>query len=222
VGASHYRAWAALVPPGVEVCAVQPPGREGRLREPPYRQIGPLLEALLPALAPKLDRPFAVFGHSMGSVVAFELVRALRRAGGPAPRHLFVSGHIAPQLPEPGAPLHVLSDAAFVEQIRHRYDGIPEAILRDPEYLQLFLPTMRADLELIETYDYRPEGPLDCPLTAYGGRQDPRTSEADLDAWRVQTAGPFALRLFPGGHFFVQSDRPALVEDVTRRLASER
>jgi medium-chain acyl-[acyl-carrier-protein] hydrolase len=208
------------VPPGVEVCAVQPPGREGRLREAPFRRIEPLLEALLPALAPKLDRPFAVYGHSMGAVVAFELVRALRRASAGAPRHLFVSGHVAPQLPEPGPPLHPLSDAAFVAEIRNRYDGIPEAILRDPEYLQLFLPTMRADLELIETYDYRPEAPLACPLVAYGGREDPRTSEADLDAWRTQTAGPFALRMFPGGHFFVQSARPALVEDVTRRLAT--
>jgi medium-chain acyl-[acyl-carrier-protein] hydrolase len=181
--------------------------------------MAPLIEALLPALAPKLDRPFAVYGHSMGAVVAFELLRALRRAGGAAPLHLFVSGHIAPQLPEPGPPLHALSDAAFVDEIRRRYDGIPEAILQNPEYLQLFLPTMRADLELIETYDYRDEAPLSCPLTVYAGRQDSRTNEPQLDAWKVQTRGPFALRMFSGGHFFIQTGRAALVEDVTRRLA---
>ena len=165
----------------------------------------------------------------MGAIIAFELARALRRTAGPSPAHLFVSGRRAPQESEPDPPVHTLPDAAFVAEIRRRYDGIPDAILQDRELMQLFLPTLRADLELIETYVYepdqpdqpdRPEGPLDCPLAVFGGQQDPRTSVASLDAWRSQTRGPFTLRMFPGGHFFVQASRPAVVQEVARLLAA--
>ncbi len=214
VGASAYRPWVAHLPDTLELNIVQLPGREARLREGLYVQIEPLIEALVPAIEGLLDRPYTLFGHSMGALVAFELARALRRQGAPAPSCLAVSGRRAPQLPDPDEPLHPLDDDRFVGAIVRRYNGIPRVILDDPELLQLFLPTLRADLTLIETYAYAPEPPLDCPLVAFGGCADERARPADLAAWLAQSTRPLGVRQFPGDHFYLQRARAELVAAV--------
>lgn len=216
-GASLYRRWADLLPQDVEVCPVQLPGREGRFREPAFTRMPALTQALAQALRPCLDRPFAIFGHSMGALVGFEVARLLRRHYGLEPAHLFVSGHAAPQLPPDHVAIHALPDEAFRQELR-RLNGTPQAVLDHTELMETLLPTLRADFAVCETYAYEAEAPLGCPITAFGGLQDGRVSRSGLDAWRAQTSAAFHARMLPGDHFFAHTAQPLLVEMVARDL----
>lgn len=209
--ASVYRSWAEAFPPEVDVCPIQLPGRGSRFREAPFQRVSDLVKAAAEALRPHLDLPFALFGHSMGALVAFELARELRRRGWPAPVLLAVSGHEAPQRPDPDPPLGHLPDAEFLEEVRARYDGIPAEVLAEEELLQLLLPVLRADILVLETYAYDEEPPLECAVSCFGGAEDRHACSEDLEAWCDQTRGPFRLRTFPGGHFFLESAREALL-----------
>jgi medium-chain acyl-[acyl-carrier-protein] hydrolase len=211
--------WARTLPT-VDVCAVQLPGRENRLREPAYTRFGDLMDATFRVLRPHLDMPFALFGHSMGALIAFELARRLRAEGAPTPAHLFVSGHRAPQLASPRSPLAHLPDAEFLAELRDRYDGVPAEVLRHPDLMALLLPCLRADLALVEDYRCHEEEPLACPISAYGGEDDPVANEAELAAWQVQTRGGFTLTRFAGTHFFIRSAREDLLAALSRELAS--
>lgn len=217
-GATIYSRWPALLPPEVEVVAVQPPGREGRIGERPFHDLAALVAEMHGHLLPHLgERPFALFGHSNGALMAFELARTLRRAGGPLPLHLFVSGRPAPQLPLKERPVHALPHDDFVAELR-RLEGTPEEVLQHAELLELIVPLLRADFSLGETYGFAPEAPLEVPLSAYGGARDAEVAEADVEAWREQAAGEFRCRIFPGGHFFVNEDREAVVAEVAADL----
>jgi len=216
VGASAFYSWLTHLPGEVELTAIQYPGREDRLGETPLRRLSPLLELLIRDLTTYCDRPFAFFGHSMGALVAFELTRELMRAGLPAPGHLFVSGRQAPQLPEPRAPILDLPDAEFIAELQQRYGGVPEAIARDPELSAIFLPAIRADLELVYAYAYEPGPALDCGISAFGGTED-RIGREHLEGWRLQTSGPFRLHLLSGDHFFLT----ARTEEVVRRVTED-
>jgi len=219
-GAAVYRPWLAQLPATLELQIIQLPGRESRLREQPYAHMDALIGVLAPALEGRLDRPYMLFGHSMGALVAFELARAMRRRGAPPPACLAVSGRRAPQLPDPEPALHQLPDGQFVGAMVRRYNAIPRVILEDAELLGLFLPTLRADLALIETYAYTPEPPLDCPIAAFGGRDDTRASLADLEAWQAQSARPIGARQLPGGHFYLQGERANLVAAIVATLGA--
>jgi medium-chain acyl-[acyl-carrier-protein] hydrolase len=178
-----------------------------------------LVPALAEGLSPLLDVPFALFGHSMGAVVAFEVARELRRRQAPAPVLLAVSGHQAPRRPEVEPPFSHLSDAAFLEELRRRYDGIPPEVLAEEELLQLLLPVLRADIQVLETYAYTGEPPLECPLSCFGGEDDPHVSLVDLEAWSDETSGRLRVRTFPGGHFFVESARSEVLRALGDDLA---
>jgi medium-chain acyl-[acyl-carrier-protein] hydrolase len=196
---------------------VQLPGREKRLREPPVKRLGPLVDEIAHALGNELDLPFAIFGHSMGALLGFELARRFRRDLGRQPVHLFVSGHRAPQLPDPDPPIHDLPDDEFVTQMQ-RLNGTPQAVFESPELMELVLPTLRADFTLCETFAYRPERPLTCPVSVYGALQDKIAQRPDLEAWCEQTSGPFVVRMFPGDHFFIHTSQPLLLETLNREL----
>jgi surfactin synthase thioesterase subunit len=221
--ASAYRSWTEALPAEIDVCPIQLPGRGSRFREAPFRSPSDLLQAAADALRPHLDLPFALFGHSMGALVAFELTRELRRRSWRSPVLLAVSGHEAPHRPDPDPPLAHLPDAEFVEQMRTRYGGIPDEVLAEKELLQVLLPVLRADVLLLESYVYAEEPPLDCALSCFGGQQDHHLRHEDLEAWREQTRGSFTLRTFPGGHFFIESARDAVLralsEDLLRAIA---
>src|SRR5262245_13516853 len=131
-GTALYRSWAGALPPGVELGIALLPGREARLHEPPIDRMDTLVASLLKDIAPYLDRPYALFGHSLGALVAFELARALRAAGAPAPRALLVSANPAPQLVHDDPPIHDLPEPLFLEEIR-RYGGMPATVLQSPE-----------------------------------------------------------------------------------------
>jgi medium-chain acyl-[acyl-carrier-protein] hydrolase len=164
-----------------------------------------------------MDRPFALFGHSLGAVLAFELARYLSSAGGPSPSHLIVSGHAAPQIPDERPPIYDLPDGGFIEKLRE-FGGTPEEVLGHRELMELLLPMLRADFQASETYVYRPGRKLACPVTALGGLRDNYVSRADLEAWAEQTSGEFSVGLFPGDHFYLNADEDQLLEVVAARL----
>ena len=217
-GASVFHGWQAALPAGVTVCPVQPPGRENRLREPAFTAMGPLVEAAATALRPHLRPPFALFGHSLGALVAFELARWLRREGMTAPACLFASGCRAPQLQRPPErPAHRLPRADFIAELR-RFKGTPEAVLDNAELLEVLLPVLLADFAAAETYRYTEEGPLETPITVFGGAEDERVDDDGLAAWAARTAGAFRLHRLRGGHFFLRTDRAFFLQSLSASL----
>jgi medium-chain acyl-[acyl-carrier-protein] hydrolase len=216
-GASTYHTWSQHLPEQVEVAAVQLPGREDRFREEPFHCLAQLVETLAPVVADRCDIPFACFGHSMGGLIAFELARHLRQTGAPMPDCLFLSGRRAPDQPDPLPPIPDLPAGEFVRELQRRYGGFPDVIANDPQLRSLFLPMIRADLELVNTYVYRPGPPLDCPISAYGGLRDSIALNS-LEAWQAQTTGDFRLQMLPGDHFFINTGTAALLRPVSEQL----
>ncbi|ASC71013.1 Linear gramicidin dehydrogenase LgrE [Halomicronema hongdechloris C2206] len=217
-GALTFRGWEAHLPATVELCPIELPGRGMRLREPPFDRLAPLAEAIVEALLPCLDKPFAFFGHSMGALLSFEVARRLRRLQR-QPGQLFISGRRAPQWPDPDPPIHALPEAEFIAELR-RLNGTPAAVLENRELMQLLLPTLRADFAVLETYGYEPAPPLNCPIAAFGGLQDPDVTCEMLEAWRQQTCSGFSLQMLPGDHFFLHAAQPMLGQALHRALAS--
>jgi medium-chain acyl-[acyl-carrier-protein] hydrolase len=213
-----YRGWSSLLPEEMEVCAVQLPGHGNRVRETPLRDFAALFDRLTAALQPELTGRVALFGHSMGALMVFELARWMRDRGMAEPVHVFVSGHNAPQLPDVMDVSPESSDEAIIDQLR-QLNCMPELLLRSDELMRLVLPVMRADLAICESYVYRADRPLHCPLTVMGGLRDPRTDRTGLEAWGCHTEGPRAVRLFPGDHFFLGTDERLVVHTIACELA---
>lgn len=221
IGASLFRLWSDELPASIEVQAVQLPGREARLREPLATALPALAEQVAEALLPVLTGPFAIFGHSLGALLGFEVARGLRRRGARPPVHLLVAARAAPQLPRDQPLLHTLPSDKLVAEVVRRYDGIPAAVRQEPALLQLLLPVLRADLQLLETYEYAEGEPLECPLSVFGGQQDGTVQPAQLEGWRAQTSEAFRLRLLPGNHFFLNTSRTALLQGIADDLRAQ-
>lgn len=208
--ASVWRPLSAALRGRADVVAVQYPGRQDRLAEPPAAGVVELAEGVVRAWPSDLRGPFVLFGHSMGAVVAFEVARRLRADGRGGPAALVVSGSPAPGLVRRGG-VHALDDAGFTAALRE-LGGVPEAVLAEPELLPLVLPPVRADFRAIETYACRPGAPLDVPVTALAADADPRARVAEVEAWRGCTRAAFSLQVVPGGHFAVVEDPVGLAE----------
>lgn len=218
-GTAIYYPWRDLLLDGVELIRIQLPGRETRLREESLTRMRPLIEAISEELAPLLDLPFFFFGHSMGALIAFELSQELRKRYRAVPTHLFVSGRRAPQIPDPDPPAYLLSDREFIDYLI-QYDGIPKLVMESKELMNLFLPILRADFELLDHYQYKDKALLDCPITAFGGLSDPKIAHGDIRAWRSQTSGTFESNFLAGGHFFINDSKELLLDHINTTLQS--
>ncbi len=217
-GAATYRLWPAALPTWVELVAVQLPGTESRVREAPLQAIQRMVDEFAPLIAARSDLPFAFFGHSLGSILAFEVARALRRAGSRMPELLLVSGRRPPRVPDRHSPLRHLSDDDLVAQISTRYGGIRHEVFQHPELMALLLPGLRASITALETHEFVDEAPLQCPVFAFGGASDPMAPPPDIEAWRAETAGPFTSRIFPGEHFYLLHTPAPLLAEIARAL----
>ena len=211
-GPAAFRPWARALPPDVELCIVHLPGREGRWREPVLSHldavIGPVVEALLPLLG----TPYVFYGHSLGTLLAFEVARRLEREHGTVPVRLVGGAHRAPHLPNPHPTIRHLENDQFVGEINRRYGGIPQLVLDNRELLDLMLPALRADFSVYETYEHKDAPPLGCPIVVFGGTADRFVSAAEVAEWRRHTAADFQHAMLAGDHFFIQQHRTAVLD----------
>nr|WP_237535452.1 thioesterase domain-containing protein [Streptomyces sp. SID3343] len=210
-GAAVFRPWTRHLPPMVELRAVQLPGRQDRIAEPPVHDCATLVTGLADVVESRLDdRPFAFFGHSMGALLSFELARELRRRGSPTPIVLGLSGWPSPRGGLPRVRYGGLSDAEFLDTVR-RLGGMPEDVLNAPDLLSLIMPTLRADFAVVESHSFRDELPLDIPLSVFGGVADPFVEEGGLQTWRRESSAEVTVRQYPGRHFYLMDHFASVV-----------
>ncbi|PYP89455.1 MAG: putative thioesterase [Candidatus Angelobacter sp. Gp1-AA117] len=211
-----FRAWQTALGPAINVVPLQLPGRGVRMREPLFRDIMPLVASASEVVASHLDKPFALFGHSMGATISFELARALRKTRGVQPIHLFVSGTCCPQ--EVGRHYREELPVTDIKDKLRQYAGTPPEVLEHPELMEIFAPIIQADFAVCRSYQYTPEPPLGCPITAFGGLEDHDVSRESLQCWGTETTGQFRSRMLPGGHFFINDTGPTILETIARDL----
>ena len=217
--ASAFKSWSEALTENIELCVFQMPGREERLGETLITDMSKLVDSMAKEITAFSDRPFAFFGHSMGAIVAYETARRLRTIGAGQPVHLFLSARAAPHLQDDSNPLRFLDDETFIDRLHRTYGAVPEAIRRSAELREVFLPILRADVELLETYTEAVSEPLNCPITALGGTSDPAISKAMLAGWRTRTSREFMQHEFPGEHFYINSEREVVIATILDALA---
>jgi medium-chain acyl-[acyl-carrier-protein] hydrolase len=196
------------------VCAVQLPGRWNRIHEPAIADLPQLIESAFAGLERQLGCDIALFGYSVGALIAFEFAQELRRRGFPPPRRLWVAARRAPQFNAGDFPIALLSDHALIEVVGQRYGAIPQQVIDDPGMRSMVLPILRSDLELDQNYRYVPEPPLDCPITVFGGLSDKAAPREKLEPWREHTSTGFSIRMFPGGHFFLHQEHESVLSSI--------
>jgi medium-chain acyl-[acyl-carrier-protein] hydrolase len=226
--AGSFRPWAKQFGPRIELSVLQLPGREDRFDEPMLTDMARVVAHASPWIARNTDKPFVLFGHSVGALMAYEVARHLISAGVASPLHVIVGGKRAPHVPIDRKPMHELSDPELIDRLHH-FGGTPKAVLETPELLELFLPRLRADFQINETYRCVEGAGLPVPITVMGGVDDPETTPQTLQAWKQHAQADFQLRMYPGGHFFVHQVEHKVLADMQRivldalgsRLAAE-
>ncbi|MDQ1835474.1 thioesterase II family protein [Massilia scottii] len=214
--ASAYMPWQSLIDPSVQICGVQLPGREGRMEELPWTSMTAIVKAIADVISVQDPAPFALFGHSLGGFIAFEVARELRRRQACAPSHLFLSGCVAPQCLT-SSRLHELSDNDLIDALRE-YNGTPEEILGNRPLMAFLLPTIRADSVLFAGYRFEAGPPLDMSMSIFAGKADPRVPVASAKAWSAHVCGDVDLCVFDGDHFFIRSESVKVVNRISETL----
>jgi medium-chain acyl-[acyl-carrier-protein] hydrolase len=218
--ASIFRSWREALPKAVQLIAVQLPGREYRFAEPLLTDMGQIVSALADILPPLLDKPYAFFGHSMGALVGFNVIRALRARGLREPRLLIASGRNAPQFKWRDAGIQLLPDDDFVAAVRD-YNGVPEVLLAEGSLRDLWLPRLRADLTVSATYQHVEQRPLECPIVVLSGAEDGLVHDVGLRGWVAQTTGSVRFFRYPGDHFFLHSAEQLVLAKVSAELEDQ-
>lgn len=217
-GGYVYRRWVSKLPTSVEICAVQPPGREDRASEALPAEMDQLIGQMVDELRGILDGPYAVFGHSLGALIGAEVVRRLTEEGAATPARLFVSGSRAlPDIHHGRRRVHLLSDDELVQHLR-ALNGTPAALLDDERMLTFVLRLVRSDSAILDTYRYRPGRELSCPITVFGGEADPLTDGYDLTRWAEMSSARTEVIMLPGDHFFLHSAEAQMLSLIGDRL----
>lgn len=217
-GSAHvFREWQQHFAPEIDVCLVHLPGRARRIGEPPHMRLQPLVEDIADGIRAELKGKFAFYGHSMGALISFELTRELRRRNWDSPVHLFLSACRAPTVVRAGPPTFDLPVQEFIAEIR-KLNGTPKEFLGNPEFQKALLPLLRADFEITDTYKYCAESPIACPINIYAGEQDELATAENVAPWELQTSAECTIRVFPGDHFFIQSQKTEFVKALRHDL----
>jgi medium-chain acyl-[acyl-carrier-protein] hydrolase len=217
--ADLYRSWQRWFPEQLDLCLVHLPGRGKNMDTRAFSQLVPLVAEILDHISLLTDIPYALYGHSMGALISFELARELSRRQRNGPKHLFVSGCRAPQYPRDEPITFNLPHDAFIAELK-KLNGTPEEVLANSELMELFIDVLRADFEAVETYKYQPGGPLSCPITVYGGIEDEHVPVEACRQWQEQTSATCKVRMFSGNHFFVRNAGPEFINVFRTDLLS--
>lgn len=217
--ATAFKPWLAHNSEVLEVVPVKLPGRETRFKEPAFFDLVDMASAFVDALAPHTNRRYALYGHSMGAIIIFEVVRQIRQRGLPMPVHLFPAAYRSPERPSTKKHIHHFDDDAFLEELR-TYEGTPESFFDNPELIEFLLPMLKADFSIHETWVYKTQPPLDLPITAFYGKEDPIAPAAEMAPWQAHTSQGFELVQMPGSHFFLNHGRPLVIRKILAKLRS--
>ncbi|WP_329468130.1 thioesterase II family protein [Streptomyces sp. NBC_01431] len=215
--ATFFHSWAGAVGEDVEVLATRYPGRQDRLAEPCPQDMAPLADAVAEELAPFLDVPVVLFGHSMGASLGYEVALRLGRSHPGRVAGLLVSAREAPHCVTPKE-IHLGSDDEVVAEVK-RLGGDGTDLLDDPDIREIVLPSVRGDFRISGTYRAAAPVPVDCPVFGYVGDRDAGVSESDMRRWAEVSTGDFGLLMLPGGHFYLATQRDALLKDISVRIA---
>ena len=220
--ASEFRSWPAQLSGKFELFAIQLPGREGRVKEAFFARMEDLVGGVVEAMTPFLDKSYVIFGHSFGSLVGFEVIRELRRRGLKSPLLFVPGGRQPPHLKSKKPPIASLPREAFIEELQKEYGDHIGHVLQSAELREAFIPQIHADFALSESYLFRPEQPLDCPIVAFAGIEEDDLDTDELNAWATHTNTRFHSRRFPGDHFFLRESQGLVVEAIKREVFSVR
>jgi medium-chain acyl-[acyl-carrier-protein] hydrolase len=218
-GADMFRGWQEWLPEWVQVSLAHLPGHGRGMGEECFRELHPLVSAIASRIELQENIPYVLYGHSMGALISFELARELARRQMPGPELLVVSGRRAPQCPRDEPVSHNLPHDQFLAELK-RLNGTPREVLENPELMELFIEILRADFQLVETYQCFPGEPLRMPIVVYGGRDDEHLSAQNCQDWQEQTRATATVRMFPGDHFFVRNPCPDFIRAFRTDLLS--
>jgi medium-chain acyl-[acyl-carrier-protein] hydrolase len=214
---AYYRTWTSLVPADIEMYAVEIPGRL-YLKDKPAADMNAIIDTVFPQIAPLLDKPYAIYGHSYGSIISFEIAKRIIKENMKHPVGLFVSGRHAPHLPNRFRPAANLPDQEFIEEINSKYQAIPSEILKEKELLKLLLPGLKRDISMNETYIGKLDPLLNFPVWAYFGTEDISVTKEEIEQWKAVTKDDFKIRAFNGGHFFINKEKGSIITDIAKAL----
>lgn len=220
--ASEFRSWPAHLGGKVELLAVQLPGREGRVNEAFVASMDELIGGVVEAITPVLDKPYVIFGHSFGAIGGFEVIRELRNKALPQPLLFIAAGRRGPQVTDTKPLIASLPQDEFIEELRKRYGDQLGPIWDSAELREMLIPQIHADFALSETYRFRDQQPLDCPIVAFAGVAEKSLKANALNAWCKHTNRSFQSRRFPGGHFFIRESQPLVVEAIRQAIVAVR
>lgn len=212
-GAASYHSWSSELSPHIEVCPILLPGRDGRLKEPFITDFGIACEQISDAIVDFLDKPFLIYGHSLGALMAYQVVINLRSKGLKLPQHCFFSAHRSPDLPYPHPLTEQASDQDLIDWLI-QHDGIPKQILDNQDILDFMLPRIKADLKLCESYHCQNIAPLAMPITSYRGKDDHMVTEQEMSGWKNQTTNLFRYQQVLGDHLFLRSNAAPVLTDI--------
>ncbi len=213
-----YREFQANVADNILIKPLELPGRGKRIKEPLLTNLETMVDDLFLQIENELnDKPYAIYGHSMGTLLGYLLTKRILSAGKPAPLHLFVSGRNAPSVIKNTIPRHKLPKQEFLNYL-NELGGLQQEILECTELMDFLEPILRADFQAIETYTYQQTSPFEIPISILYGLEDKELSSQDLLAWQQESSQPITIKSFPGGHFFIFEQLPQIGQVFSKTL----